>query len=139
MSTSSNASSILLSPPALKTQDSIPRFVPIDEDKHVCCKCEKEAELEGNMFCDKCSNVYHPYCTDLPIYELVKYFKRSFNRKFTCGACVEKLYRNDMQKIQQQISQCAPNRHVHEDNRELKAKLSKYHETIEHSSSKSRT
>lgn len=105
--------------PLKTTPDSTPHFVPVDDNKHICCKCDQEGESEGSITCDKCSRFYHFYCTDLPIYELVKYTKRQFNRKFTCGVCMESLYSNDIKKITQLTSQHTPNTHIKDHETEI--------------------
>ena len=81
------------------TQNSPSWFIPLD--KKNCVVCSKDEDFEQFFYCDKCGNLFHYSCTQLPMYELVKYMRNQYKRKYTCSSCVEKLHPNESLKITQ--------------------------------------
>ena len=72
-------------------------FVSIERKCNVCLKPASDEEC---ITCDKCSEDCHLTCSDLPAYELVKYFKKNlYKRKYMCCHCVEKIHPNDVKRI----------------------------------------
>ena len=83
-------------------------FVPLNvAHPKKCSTCEEEVTIERTITCEKCKNEYHITCTELPTYELIKYFKKNiYKRKYTCKDCVLKLYPKDGEAVEESRRPC---------------------------------
>ena len=84
---------------ATNTQGFPSCFVRID--KSTCAVCNEDEDREQCFWCDKCANPFHYSCTELPHYELVKYMRNQYKRKYTCSTCTQKLHPNEIHKLAQ--------------------------------------
>lgn len=87
---------------SLSTQKTPSWFIPLEENKEDCEACGKTRQLEDNLTCSKCKKYFHFSCTELPNYELVKYYKTNlYKRKYICPICINNLHPRDLHNITQ--------------------------------------
>lgn len=66
--------------------------------QNLCSACNIPAT--DFLQCKKCNAIRHYICTDLPVYEIVKYTKENlYHRKYACKNCVYKLHQQEMDVI----------------------------------------
>ena len=76
-------------------------FVPSEAK---CQKCSQAITDQFFVVCKKCEVAIHYSCTELPLYELVKYMKENlYRRKFACSECVEKIHAQEYATLKENI------------------------------------
>ena len=64
-----------------------------------CGSCGESEERQSCLKCVKCDTFFHYTCTKIPPYELVKYIKKQYKRKYICRQCTLSIHPNEFNTI----------------------------------------
>ena len=66
---------------------------------HACGSCGEPEERQPCLTCVKCDILFHYKCTKIPPYELIKYVKKQYKRKYICKHCTISTHTDELNTL----------------------------------------